>query len=403
MIAGSLAVCAGWVKGLGKKLPEWPCGWPWVRWPGLYRVLLGALLMMPCLVACAGTDSSRQDIRLHLTHPEDLQRLADREDSLALTPEKVAFRNDFQTLQNIPVPNIPEYRLGPSDVIEVVYHIRYGRTDEAYQLEVQDKISITFPYHPQFSTTVLIRTDGKITVPLIGDVRAESLTPTELAAVLNREYSKYVRSPAITVALEQFNIKIDELKRAITTAPRGQSKIAPIAPDGRISFPIIGQIMAEGLTLAQLEEMVNDQYKEYLRNLQVTLILLEIHHPRIYLVGEVQRPGAYEITSRINLLDAIALAGGYKTSACLTEVVVLRNDGLEKPLAFKVDLQSMLEYEGAYLNLVVKPADIIYVPKTPIDAFDDVVAKIFTRGLYAVLPFQTVFSINYDINGLNVR
>lgn len=84
---------------------------------------------------------------------------------------------EYQVIENIAVPYLPEYRVGAGDVVEIVYHIRYEKTSEEYRLEVQDKISITFPYHPQFSTTVLVRTDGKITVPLLGDVPAESKTP----------------------------------------------------------------------------------------------------------------------------------------------------------------------------------------------------------------------------------
>lgn len=97
---------------------------------------------------------------------------------------------------------------------------------------MQDKLSITFPYHLQFNTTVLVRTDGKITAPLLADVQAESKTPMELAAYLNQQYSKFVENPSLTVALEEFNVKIDEMRKAITTAPKGQSKIAPVAPEG---------------------------------------------------------------------------------------------------------------------------------------------------------------------------
>jgi polysaccharide biosynthesis/export protein len=367
-------------------------------WQAKLLLSLLALLFGACLTACSSISSSHEDISLHIKEPGDINRLRTMEASLAINPDPAPPIGDLQQVQNTAIPYLPEYRMGPGDVIEIVYHIRYDRSDQEYHIEIQDKISVTFPYHPQFSTTAVVRTDGKITVPLIGDVRAESLTPPDLAAALNREYSKYVSNPSITVAMESFNIKIDELKKAITTAPRGQSKIAPILPDGRVSFPIVGPMSAGGLTVSQLEQMVNEKYSEYIRNLNCTIILLEIHHAKFYMVGEIMRPGVYEMTSQVSLLDAIAMAGGHKPTACMSDILVFRNDGLERPIAFKVDLETLLTKKGTHLNVPLKPADIIYVPKTRIDHFDDVVAKVFTKGLYAVLPFQTVFSINYDIN-----
>ena len=373
------------------------------RRPGLCLYLIGMVLIVALGAGCTHTAEKSDRFDLYVKEEADLKKRDQLEAMLTVTPEKAALHPDFQIIENIAVPYLPEYRIGAGDVVEIVYHIRYEKTSEEYRLEVQDKISITFPYHPQFSTTVLVRTDGKITVPLLGDVAAESKTPQELAAVLNKGYSKYLNRPSLTVALEQFNVKIDELKKAITTAPRGQSKIAPVAPDGRIAFPIIGSIQAQGLTASELERVVNERYSKYIRNLNATLILLEIHHAKFYIVGEVERPGAYEMISRVNLLDALSLSGGFKKSAFLDEVVIFRNDGLERPVAMKVDLQSVLDNGFAYNNLDLKPADIVYVPKTKIDRFDDLVEKIFTKGIYGIFPFQTVFSINYDINNVTVR
>ena len=102
----------------------------------------------------------------------------------------------------------------------------------------------------------------------------------------------------------------------------------------------------------------------------------------------------------MNLIDAIAVANGYKKSAFLQGVVVFRNDGLERPVAFKVDLKSVLKKGTAYANIMVKPADIIYVPKTRLDNVNDLVEKVFTKGIYAVAPFGTHFSLGEkDLGG----
>ncbi|MBF0507418.1 MAG: polysaccharide biosynthesis/export family protein [Deltaproteobacteria bacterium] len=342
--------------------------------------------------------SVSDDEKRVIRRPDDVARLKKLESDLKVTQQNAGVTPGYQVLENVAVPNVPEYRIGPGDIIEIVYHISYGKTRQDYLIEVQDKISISFPYHPQFSSTVMVRTDGKVTVPLLGDIEAESKTPMELAAILNQRYSRYLHNPSITVALEEFNVKIDELKKAITTASRGQSKIAPVSPDGKIAFPMIGNIQGEGYTLSQLEKIINEKYSHLVRNLNATLIFQEIHHSKFYILGEVERPGGYDMPNRMNLIDALAVAGGYKKSAYLDEVVIFRNDGLQRPMAFKTDLGLALKKGAAYVSLQIKPADIIFVPRTRIDKFNELVERIFAKGLYTILPFGSAFTINYSIN-----
>jgi polysaccharide export outer membrane protein len=367
------------------------------RWTGwVFLVAVGVLALLS--VSCNSTGDKEQKFDVYVKSPEDVKELKKVETMLTVTPEKAALHPDYQVLEEIPVPFIPEYKIGAGDVIEVAYNIRYEKNPGNYRLEVQDKISVTLPYYPQFNSTVLVRTDGKITVPLIGDVSAESKTPVELAALLDKEYRKYLDNPSITVALEEFNVKIDELRKAITTAARGQSKTAPVTPDGRIAFPIIGNIQAEGYTLSQLEKVVNERYSNQIRNLNCTLILNEIHHSKFYIFGEVERQGPQEMPSTMSLLDGISAAGGMKKTANTREIIIFRNDGLERPIALKVDLKPVFEQGYTYADLRLRPADIVFVPKGKLAKFDDFAELLFTKGIYAVLPFSTGVSAAYYIN-----
>lgn len=367
---------------------------PWKGW--ILVTACGVLALLS--VSCSSTQKKEQKFDVYVQRPEDVREVRKVETMLTVTPEKAALHPDYQVMEDISVPFIPEYRVGPGDILEVVYNIRYEKSPEEYRLEVQDKISVTLPYYPQFNSTVLVRTDGKITVPLIGDVQAESKTPRELAAVLNQEYSRFLDNPFITVALEEFNVKIDELRKAITTAARGQSKIAPVAPDGRIALPIIGNVQAEGYTLPQLEKVVNEKYSLYIRNLNATMILSEIHHSKFYIFGEVERQGPHEMPGTMSLLDGISVAGGLKKTAYIKEIIIFRSDGLERPMALKVDLEPVLEQGYTYADLRLKPADIVFIPKGRLDKFNDLVEKIFTKGIYAVIPFQSSVGAYYNIN-----
>jgi len=367
--------------------------------PCCHIVILTVTLLV-FFVSCVHVPDVPSQFDADIKTAEDVNNFKRLEKQLTVTPEKAALNPDYQVIDNIAVPYIPEYRMGPGDVLEIVYHLKYEKTEDDYRLEVQDRISINFPFQPQYSTSVLVRSDGKVTMPLIGDVAVESKTPMELATDLNRQYKKYFTEPNITVAVEAFNVKIDELKKAITTAARGQSKIAPVSPDGRISFPVIGAMHVQGFTVAQLEKMINESYAKQVRNLNCTLILLEIHHPKLYVLGEVEKPGAYDIASVPNILNALTLAGGYKRSGELEEVAVFRNEGLERPISFKVDIKRALKAGVALTNIRLKPGDIIYVPKTRLDERNDIIEKIFTKGIWAVVPFSTSLGASYSLNPL---
>lgn len=368
------------------------------RVPSLPRlVLLLALLAgLPLLASCVGKPRDSQ-VQAVVNSPDGVEQVRQIETKLAVTPASVEGKDGYQVLGGVAVERLPEYRLGPGDVLEIVYHIHYEKDPSSYKFEVQDKINVVFPFQPQFSSTVVIRTDGRVSLPLVGEVMAESLTPDQLTAQLVRLYAKFIVNPSITVSLQEFNVKIDELKKAITTAPRGQSKIAPITPDGQVSLPIIGTMQAAGFTVRELEKMINERYGSYVRNLQTTLIVNEIHHMKFYVLGEVAQPGAFEMAERPTLLQALAKAGGYKTGACLSDVVVIRTEGLEKPMVFKVDLEKSLNAGTMYAGLPVQPADIIYVPKTAMQSADDVIEQVFTKGLYGVMPFASTFTVNYDL------
>jgi polysaccharide biosynthesis/export protein len=363
-------------------------------------------VVISCLLicACGKPQLERENFDVVIEQDQDMANIDKIETLLTVTPEKAMLHPDFQLIENIAVPYVPHYRMGPGDVVELIYHIDYSIIEDNYFLEMQDKINIHFPYHPQFSSTVLIRPDGRVTIPIIGDVYAESTTPKELAEKLSKEYSRYFNNPNITVSLEEFNVKIVELKKAITNAQRGQSKIAPITPDGRISFPIIGTMQAEGLTVPELEEMVNEKYKNIVKNLHTTVILEEIHHSKFYIIGAVENPGRYDMRFRFNLLDALVEAGGFPPTANLEEIIIFRNYGLERPIAMKVNLAAMFQ-QNQLQNLILRPADIVYVPKTKLGDFNDLVEQIFTRGIYAVVPFTTSAGVSatYSLGGREPR
>ena len=144
--------------------------------------------------------------------------------------------------------------------------------------------------------------------------------------------------------------------------------------------------------------MINEKYAQNIRNLDATLILNEIHSSKFYLFGEVEHQGEFTMPGKMTLLDGIAAAGGMKKTANMRQIVIFRNSGLERPIALKVDLKPVFEHGYTYADLRLKPADIVFVPKGNLAKFDDFAELFFTKGVYAVLPFVSSFTVGYYIN-----
>lgn len=131
----------------------------------------------------------------------------------------------------------------------------------------------------------------------------------------------------------------------------------PIRPDGRVSFPLIGEVVAGGLTLPQLTERVTQAYGRFFVDPHVVINVEKFRPLTINVVGLVHKPGTYEIKEPVRLLQAIALGGGYDVNrADLRDVLVLRAGGEAK----RVDLANALSGK-ADDNVMIQDGDTVRV------------------------------------------
>ena len=122
-----------------------------------------------------------------------------------------------------------DYLLSPGDELEIIYHTAVELQND-YRLAIGDQIRIEFFDAPQFDRTLDVRPDGRVTVPFFGDLDAFGLTPTELAKRIDQAYSQLLRNPRSTVTLIRYGQRIRDLKDAIKTAARGQSRRSLVGP-----------------------------------------------------------------------------------------------------------------------------------------------------------------------------
>jgi len=166
---------------------------------------------------------------------------------------------------------------------------------------------------------------------------------------------------------------------------------AVVGPDGRISVQFAHDILAAGRTLAEVTTDLNKAYSKELVDPLVSLSIRSYSGTRIYVAGEVATPGEFVETGPITALQAIARAGGFKTSAARSRVILIRRGQNGRPELYGLDESGLTEgYSQNATDAELVSYDVIYVPRSPIGDVAYLLAQ-----LQGVLPlsFVAVYSI----------
>ncbi len=169
------------------------------------------------------------------------------------------------------------------------------------------------------------------------------------------------------------------------------AELLPIRPDGKISLQLVGDVVAAGQTPAELTAALTSDYARTLRNPSVAVIVKEAAKSRIYVAGEVNVPGLLEVADSMTALQAIFQAGGPKDSAELHNVVLLRYQGTKEPQYQTLDLKGDLKTADARHDLVLRPYDLIFVPKTRIASMNQFVREYVTQLVPATLTLGVTY------------
>jgi polysaccharide export outer membrane protein len=137
------------------------------------------------------------------------------------------------------------------------------------------------------------------------------------------------------------------------------SRTVPVRPDGRISLPLVNDILAAGFTPMELREKLMTSLAAFVATPNVSVIVREVHSFKVTVIGEVKTPGRYELRTRSTVLDVLALAGGPTDYAERERMVVVRQAGAsteEIPFSFRRGQGRALD------NFCVAPGDVLLVP-----------------------------------------
>jgi polysaccharide biosynthesis/export protein len=165
-----------------------------------------------------------------------------------------------------------------------------------------------------------------------------------------------------------------------------------VRPDGRISLQLAHEIQAEGLTPAELTQVIVQKYARELDKPEITVIMRSFAGQRVYVDGEVYKPNLVPLTASMTVLQSISLAGGMKESARTNGVVIIRR-GLEgKPTVFTVDLNRVIDGTDTGQDVALMPFDVVFVPRSPISNVNVWVDQYIRKNL--PVGFGAYYQIN---------
>lgn len=135
-----------------------------------------------------------------------------------------------------------------------------------------------------------------------------------------------------------------------------------VRPDGRFSFPLAGDIDASGKTVDQLRTEISSILERFIPELVVTVTVTEIRGNKIYVLGQVDRPGEFVVNPQVDVMQALSMAGGTTAYAALDDIIVLRRDSSGGQRAIQFSYKDVASGRDLEQNILLISGDVVVVP-----------------------------------------
>jgi polysaccharide biosynthesis/export protein len=134
-----------------------------------------------------------------------------------------------------------------------------------------------------------------------------------------------------------------------------------VMPDGRMTYPLIGEIDAQGLTVTGLKDKIVEKLKNFISSPEVTVIVKESRSRRIYTIGSLTKPGPYQLQPSMTVLQALSMAGGFTEWADKKSIMIVRRDK-NKEVMFRFNYPEFIAGKNLDQNILLEANDTIVVP-----------------------------------------
>jgi polysaccharide export outer membrane protein len=159
---------------------------------------------------------------------------------------------------------------------------------------------------------------------------------------------------------KDYVIGVEDVLNIVFWRDKDLSAEVTVRPDGKISLPILNDVPAAGMTPLQLAATLQQAAAQFVRDSGATVIVKEVHSRKVYVVGEVAKPGTYALGGEMNVMQLIAQVGGFAEDAKKNDVVIVRTEN-GKEHRFKFNYGEVVRGKNVQQNIQLLPGDMILV------------------------------------------
>jgi polysaccharide export outer membrane protein len=275
--------------------------------------------------------------------------------------------------------------LTPMPVAQVVGQTPPPQGSQAYVLSPGDSVDVSVFGEPSLSRVVTIRPDGKITLPLVGDIDAAGSTPAQLAERIATALKTYLKAPQVSVTVAGIQRAVVYLVGAVTRPgpveiQKGWTVFEVFAVAGGVTpraalrrATLTRRTTGQSFALDLDRLLVKGDRTVDLAVEPGDIIMVPALQNRILVLGAVRTPGPYDVDEGARFMDVLALAGGPEARAGTNNIGVVRNLPEGKATVTPIDMNRILRGDMTQ-NIVLQHQDIIYVPQGPLVRWTDILA-----------------------------
>jgi polysaccharide export outer membrane protein len=167
--------------------------------------------------------------------------------------------------------------------------------------------------------------------------------------------------PPAAAQAEDYTLGPDDVLKITVYREEELEREVRIGMNGTISFPLIGEMKAEGLNVSELEQMITEKLRRYLKKPQVSVFIKE--YSTISVTGQVVEPGAFALKGKLSVLEAIGLAKGFTKIAAQNDVKIMRMENGEKQ-TITVRVAEISKSGDKSQDVTLRRGDIVFVPES---------------------------------------
>ncbi|MGZ8797049.1 MAG: polysaccharide biosynthesis/export family protein [Thermoanaerobaculia bacterium] len=180
-------------------------------------------------------------------------------------------------------------------------------------------------------------------------------TPPSGAAAASRGAAPAVAVPAGYV------IGPEDVLSVVFWRDKDMTGEVSVRPDGKISLPLLNDVQAAGLTPAQLRDRLIEASKQYFEDPSVTVVVKQMNSRKVFITGEVNKPGPYPLLGPTTVLQLISIAGGLRDYADSKKILIVRTEN-GRPMSYLFNYKDVVSRKNLRQNIELKPGDTVIVP-----------------------------------------